>query len=158
MRSETEHAEQLLADLVGRVDRLRLAEIGDRLGAAAPRFIEEAAVVVGLDIGRIQLDRLREICNRVEIRNRVIAVALCHIGFAAGVERVEVLGVYCDRLVIVPDRVIDPAQRRIGIAAIPIRHAILWIDADRLIVGGDRAAILLQAFVSDTRWNFWVRA
>jgi hypothetical protein len=30
-RSETEHAELLMADLVGRVDRLRPAEIGDRL-------------------------------------------------------------------------------------------------------------------------------
>src|SRR5713226_2205735 len=34
-RSETEHAELLLAEPVGRVDRLRLAEIGDRLGQAA---------------------------------------------------------------------------------------------------------------------------
>jgi hypothetical protein len=36
--SETEHAKLLLADWVGRVDRLRLAEIGDRLGAAAQRL------------------------------------------------------------------------------------------------------------------------
>src|SRR5450755_2751353 len=57
-RSEAEHAELLLADPVGRVDRLRLAEIGDRLGAAAQRFIGEGAVVVGLDIGRTELDRL----------------------------------------------------------------------------------------------------
>jgi hypothetical protein len=64
-RSETEHAEPLLADPVGRVDRLRLSEIADRLGAAAQRFIGEGAVVVGLDIGRTELDRLREICNRV---------------------------------------------------------------------------------------------
>jgi hypothetical protein len=70
-RSETEHAELLLADPVGRVDRLRLAEIGDRLGAAAQHFMGEAAVVVGLDIGRIELDRLREICNRA------VAVTLC---------------------------------------------------------------------------------
>lgn len=56
-RSETQHAELLLADPVGRVDRLRLAEIGDRLGATAQRFIGEAAVVVGLDIGRTELDR-----------------------------------------------------------------------------------------------------
>jgi hypothetical protein len=34
-RSEAEHAELLLADRVGRVDRLRLTEIGDRIGAAA---------------------------------------------------------------------------------------------------------------------------
>ena len=61
MLSETEHAELLLADLVGRVDRLRLAEIGDRLGAAFQHFIGEAAVVIGLDIGRIELDRLRVI-------------------------------------------------------------------------------------------------
>ena len=105
-RSETEHAELLLADPVGRVDRLRLAEIGDRLGAAAQHFIGEAAVVVGLDIGRTELDRLRE------IRNRAVAVTLCDLGLAAGVESVEVLGVYRDRLVIVPDRVIDLAQRR----------------------------------------------
>src|SRR6476620_6639943 len=78
-RSETEHAELLLADPVGRVDRLRLAEIGDRLGAAAQHFIGEAAVVVGLDIGRIELDRLSEICNRA------VAVALCDVGFAARV-------------------------------------------------------------------------
>ena len=58
-QSETEHAELLLADPVGRVGRLRLAEIGDRLGAAVQRFIGEAAVVVGLYIGRIELDRLR---------------------------------------------------------------------------------------------------
>jgi hypothetical protein len=45
-RSETEHAELLLADRVVRIDRLRLAEIGDRLGAAAQRIIGEAAVVV----------------------------------------------------------------------------------------------------------------
>jgi hypothetical protein len=63
MLSETEHTELLLADLVGRVDRLRLAEIRDRLGAAVQCFIVEAAVVVGLDIGRIELDRLREICK-----------------------------------------------------------------------------------------------
>ena len=94
MLSETEHAELLLADLIGRVDRLRLAEIGDRFGAAAKHFIDAAAVVVGLDIGRIQLDRLCEICNRVEICSRAIAVALGDIGFAARVERVEVLGVY----------------------------------------------------------------
>src|SRR5258706_4497681 len=98
-RSEIEHAELLLAYPVGRVDRLRLAEIGDRLGAAAQRFMGEAAVVVGLDIGRTELDRLREICNRA------VAVTLCD---------VEVLGVYRDRLVIVPDRVIDLAQRSIG--------------------------------------------
>jgi hypothetical protein len=49
MLPETEHAELLLADLVGRVDRLCPAEISDRLGAAAQRFIGEAAVVVGLD-------------------------------------------------------------------------------------------------------------
>jgi hypothetical protein len=53
--------------------RLRLAEIRDRLGAAVQCFIGEAAVVVGLDIGRIELDRLREICNRV------VAVALCDV-------------------------------------------------------------------------------
>src|SRR5438445_443081 len=41
------------------------------------------------------------------------------------------------------------AQRRIGIAAIPMRHAVLRIDAGRLIIGSDRAAIVLQAFVSD---------
>jgi hypothetical protein len=92
-RSEIEHVELLLAEPVGRVDRLRLAEIGDRLGAAAQRFIGEAAVVVVLDIGWIELDRLREICNRV------VAVTLCDVGFAAGVERVEFLGVYRDRLV-----------------------------------------------------------
>ena len=63
MLSETEQTELLLADLVGRVDRLRLAEIRDRLGAAVQCFIVEAAVVVGLDIGRIELDRLREICK-----------------------------------------------------------------------------------------------
>src|SRR6266700_7887995 len=34
-RSETEHAELLLADRVGRVDRLRLTEIGNRIIAAA---------------------------------------------------------------------------------------------------------------------------
>ena len=67
---------------------MRLAEIGDRLGAAVQLVIGEAAVVVGLDIGRVELDRLREICNRV------VAVALCDVGFAARVERVEVLGVY----------------------------------------------------------------
>src|SRR6201993_3284526 len=71
--SETEHTELLLADLVARVDRLRLAEIRDRLGAAVQCFIGEAAAVVGLDIGRIELDRLREICNRV------VAVALCDV-------------------------------------------------------------------------------
>jgi hypothetical protein len=63
-RSEAEHAEQSLADLVGRIDRLRLAEIGDRISAAGQHFIGEAAIVVGLDIGRIELDRLREIFNR----------------------------------------------------------------------------------------------
>ncbi len=141
--SETEHAELLLADLVGRVDRLRLTEIGDRLGAAAQHFIGEAAVVVGFDIGRTELDRLREICSRL------VAVTLCDVGFAAGVESVEVLGVYRDRPVIVGDRIIDLAQRRIGIAAIPVRHAILRIDADRLIIGSDRASIVLQAFVRD---------
>src|SRR5207244_1051950 len=81
--------------------------------------------------------------------NRAVAVTLCDPGFAAGVESVEVLGVYRDRPVIVGDRVIDLAQRRIGIAAIPMRHAVLRIDADRLIIGSDRAAIVLQAFVSD---------
>jgi hypothetical protein len=79
-RSETEHAELLLADPVVRVDRLRLAEIGDRLGAAAQHFVGEAAVVVGLDIGRTELDRLREVCNRA------LAVTLCDPGLAAGVE------------------------------------------------------------------------
>src|SRR4029077_2458377 len=63
-RSETEQAKLLLADPVGRVDRLRLAEIRDRLRTAAQRFIGEGAVVVGLDIGRTELDRLREISNR----------------------------------------------------------------------------------------------
>src|SRR5256884_447565 len=92
---------------------------------------------------RTELDRLRKICNRL------VAVTLCDVGFAAGVESVEVLGIYRDRLVIVGDRVIDLAQRRMGIAAIPICHAVLWIDADRLIIVGDRAAIVLQAFVSD---------
>ena len=58
--SETEHAELLLADPVGGIDRLRLAEIGDRLGAAAQHLIGEAAVVVGFDIGWTELDRLRE--------------------------------------------------------------------------------------------------
>src|SRR5258707_14116775 len=139
-RSETEHAELLLADPVGRVDRLRLAEIGERLGAAAQRFTGEAAVVVGLDIGRTELDRLREICNRL------VAVSLCDVGFAAGVESVEVLGVYRDRLVIVGDRVINLAQRHIGIAAVPVRHAVPWIDADRLIIIGDRVAIVLKPF------------
>src|SRR5260370_23941593 len=91
-RSETEHAELLLADLVGRVDRLCLAEIGDRLGAAAQHLIGEAAVVVGFDIGRTELDRLRE------IRNCAAAVTLCDVGFAAGVESVGVLGIYRDRL------------------------------------------------------------
>src|SRR6267142_5065279 len=86
-RSETEHAELLLAEPVGRVDRLRLAEIGHRLGAAAQHFMGEAAVVVGLDIGWTELDRLREICNRS------VAVTLCDPGFAAGVESVEVAGV-----------------------------------------------------------------
>jgi hypothetical protein len=43
---------------------LRLAEIGDRISAAGQHFIGEAAIVVGLDIGRIELDRLREIFNR----------------------------------------------------------------------------------------------
>jgi len=72
--AEVNHAiATLFADLVGRVDRLRLAEIRGRLGAAVQCFIGEAAVVVGLDIGRIELDRLREICNRV------VAVALCDI-------------------------------------------------------------------------------
>ena len=52
-------------------DRLRLAVIGDRLGAAAQRFMGEAAVVVGLDIGWTELDRLREIFNRA------VAVTLC---------------------------------------------------------------------------------
>src|SRR5438034_1043828 len=104
-RSETEHAELLLADRIVRVDRLRLAEIGDRISAAAQHDMGEAAVVVGLDIGRTELDRL------CEIRNRVVAVTLCDIGFAAGVEGVEVLGVYRDCLVIVGDRVIDLAQR-----------------------------------------------
>src|SRR2546430_4187550 len=141
--SETEHTELLLADLVGRVDRLRFAEIGDRISAVAQHFVGETAVIVGFDIGRAELDRLREICNRL------VAVALCDPGFAAGVESVEVLGVYRDRPVIVGDRVIDLAQRRIGIAAIPMRHAVLRIDADRLIIGSDRAAIVLQAFVSD---------
>src|SRR6267154_2878208 len=140
-RSETEHAELLLADLVGRVDRLRLAKIGDRLGATAQQYIGEASVVVGLDIGRTELDRLRVICNRAA------AVTLCDVGLAAGVESVEVLGVYRDRLVIVGDRVIDLAQRLFGIAAIPVRHAVPWIDADRLIIVGDRAAIVFQAFV-----------
>src|SRR3954470_20710094 len=116
-RSETEDAKLLLADLVGLVDRLRLAEIGDRISAAAQHFIGEAAVVVGLDIGRTKLDRLREISNRP------VAVTLCHISFASGVESVEVLGVYRDGLVIVGDRVIDLAQRRMGIAAIPTRDA-----------------------------------
>ena len=37
-RSETEHAELLLADPVGRVDRLGFTEIGDRVGAVAQRF------------------------------------------------------------------------------------------------------------------------
>ena len=120
-RSETEHAKLLLADPVGQVHRLRLAEIGDRLGAAAQRFIGEAAVVVGLDIGRIELDRLREICNGV------VAVTLCDVGFAARVERVEVLGVYRDRLIIVPDRVIDLAQLLIGIAAIPYATAFFGL-------------------------------
>jgi hypothetical protein len=67
MRSETDHTELLLADLVGRVYRLGLAEIRDRLGVAVQCFIGEAAVVVGLDIGRIELDSLREICNRVSV-------------------------------------------------------------------------------------------
>jgi hypothetical protein len=83
---------------------------------------------------------LRVICNRA------VAVALSDPGLAAGVESVEVLGVYRDRLVIVPDRLIDLAQLLIGIAAIPVRHAVLWIDADRLIIVGDRAE---KAFVSD---------
>ena len=61
-RSETEHAELLLADQVGRINRLRLAEIGDRISAPAHHFIGEAAAVVGLDIGRTKLDCLREIC------------------------------------------------------------------------------------------------
>src|SRR6476660_2073058 len=113
------------------------------MGAAVQHFIGEAAIVVGLDIGRTELDRLRE------IRNRAVAVTLCDVGLAAGVECVEVLGVYRDRLVIVGDRVIDLAQRSIGIAAIPIRHAVLWIDLDRLIIVGDRAAIFLPAFDSD---------
>ena len=98
-RSETEHAELLLADRVGRVDRLRLAEIGDRISAAAQHFMGEAAVVVGFDIGRAEPDRLREICNRAA------AVTLCDVGLAAGVESVEVLGVYRDRLVVVGDRI-----------------------------------------------------
>src|SRR6195256_5709569 len=105
--------------------------------------MRQAAVVVGFDVGRIDLDRLRV------IGNRTVAVALCDPGFAAGVESVEVLGVYRDRLVIVGDRVIDLAQRRIGIATIPICHAVPWIDADRLIIVGDRAGVVLQAFVSD---------
>src|ERR1700741_258799 len=46
-RSETEQPEPLPADLVGRVDRLHLAEIGDRLGAAAQLSKRETAVVVG---------------------------------------------------------------------------------------------------------------
>src|SRR5262249_12993625 len=82
-RSETEHAELLLADLVGRVDRLCLAEIGDRISAAAQHFIGDAAVVVGLDIGRVELDRCRV------IGNRVVAAALDDVGLAARVERVE---------------------------------------------------------------------
>ena len=73
MLSETENAELLFAVPVGRVDRLRLAEISDRLGAAAQHFIGETAIVVGFDIGRIELDRLREICNRV------VVVALCDV-------------------------------------------------------------------------------
>ena len=101
--SETEHAELLFADPVGGIDRLRLAEIGDRLGAAAQHLIGEAAVVVGFDIGWTELDRLREICNRL------VAVTLRDIGLAAGVESVEVLGVYRDSPVIVGDRVIDLA-------------------------------------------------
>jgi hypothetical protein len=98
-RSETEHAELLLADQVGRVDRLRLAEIGDRLGAAAQHFMGEAAVVVGLDIGRT---------NWIACVKSVIARLLSPFAtqaFAAGVESVEVLGVYRDRPVIVGDRV-----------------------------------------------------
>ena len=67
---------------------MRLAEIGDRLVAVAQHFMGEAAVVIGLDIGRTELDRLREICNRA------VAVTLCDPGLAAGVEGVEVLGVY----------------------------------------------------------------
>jgi hypothetical protein len=39
----------MLAHRVGGVDRLRLAEIGDRLGAAVQRFTGEAAVVMGLE-------------------------------------------------------------------------------------------------------------
>src|SRR5258708_8926761 len=93
-RSETEHAELLLADPVGRVDRLRLTEIGDRLGAAAQHFIGEAAVVVGFDIGRTELDRLRGICNRF------VAVTLCDVGFAARAESVEVPWAYRYRPVI----------------------------------------------------------
>ena len=90
-RSETEHAELLLADPVGRVDRLGFAEIGDGIRAPAQHFIGEAAVVVGLEIGRTELDRLRE------IRNRAVAVTFCDPGLAAGVERVEIPGVDRDR-------------------------------------------------------------
>ena len=45
----------------------------DRLGAAVQRFIGEAPVVVGFDVERIELDRLRVISNRV------VAVALCDV-------------------------------------------------------------------------------
>src|SRR5262249_46149522 len=75
-RSETEHPEPLAANQVVRVDRLHLAEIGDRLGAAALLSIGEAAVVVGLEVGRIELDCLGE------IRNRAVIITLCRVGFA----------------------------------------------------------------------------
>src|SRR6266566_2961482 len=60
-RSTTKPAQLLLADLVGRIDRLRLAKIGDRVLLATQRLVGKAAVVVGLDIIGIELDRLGEI-------------------------------------------------------------------------------------------------
>ena len=85
-RSEIEHAELLLAEPVGWVDRLRLAEIGDRLGVAAQHFTGQAAVVVGFDIGRTELDRLRE------IRNRAVAVTLCDPGLPRELKALKSLG------------------------------------------------------------------
>src|SRR5262249_19432805 len=78
--SGAERAQLLLAHLVGGIERLRLAEVGDRVGLATERFIGEAAIVIGLDIFLIIADCLAEIgdCPRM--------VALCDVCRAARVE------------------------------------------------------------------------
>lgn len=65
---------------------LCLAKIRNCLGTAIQHFMGQATVVIGLDIGRIELDRLCEIINRAA------AVALRDKGLAARIERTEVFG------------------------------------------------------------------